>query len=371
MAFKIKKEDALKYLLIAVFISFTFCFIIKLLAIYNVVPWKIGYSDVNGWHKKAFEPGMPYIDKGVEYPVVIGLVMYAASRFGLNYYFFFHYALLLACTLISTKYLYRLSQKLNTSRKALFIFWALAPSMLWFSYFNWDIIAVMFSILALYYYKEKRDVLATVFLSLGFATKMYPLFILFPVLLHRRFKDWFKLCSVFVGTFLVTNIYFILRNFSKWFWVYSFNTAREPNVDSIWHLIMNLFPNLTIPAVNMITLLLFAFIYLYVNIKFRKKGFIVMSFFSILLFLLTNKVFSPQYLLWLIPFLALIPTGKGTFYGLELSNMFVLFFTLPYLFDDSLTALTWSGIFVVLRHAALAYMFYILLKKKVLVSSSS
>jgi len=57
------------------------CFIIRLLAYYSIIPWNIGYNDVTPWMQKAMMPGKPYIDNAVEYPVIIGLIQYAASRF--------------------------------------------------------------------------------------------------------------------------------------------------------------------------------------------------------------------------------------------------------------------------------------------------
>src|SRR3989338_10954840 len=80
-------------LFIAVFLAVTFCFAIKLLAFKGVVPWNIGYNDVMPWYEKASAPGIPYIDKPVEYPVIIWMAMYVFSRFGQGADFFLHYLL--------------------------------------------------------------------------------------------------------------------------------------------------------------------------------------------------------------------------------------------------------------------------------------
>lgn len=364
MKLTLKKQDILKYLLITVFISTTLCFAIKYMGVSGIIPWEFGYSDTTGYaltkgQKNVFLPGMPYIDKPLEYPVIMGMTIYLASRFGLGFYLFSHYIIFLLCALISTKYLYKLATLLNTKKKYLFIFWALAPSMLWFVYFNWDIIAVTFSILALYYYKEKKDILATIFLSLGFATKMYPILFLFPLLMHRKFASWIKLGITFVLTFIAVNIYFMINNFQTWSFIYGFHSLREPNIDSIWAVIMNFLPGLSIQSVNLITLLLFASIYLYINIKFRKKDFIFLSFLSLMLFLITNKVFSPQFTIWLLPFFALYGVKYIPFYTFELSNILVLFTTLTHIFSGKVftIALIFSALFVVVRHVALVYIY--------------
>ncbi|MCK5283146.1 MAG: DUF2029 domain-containing protein [Nanoarchaeota archaeon] len=357
MKISLNGKDALKYLLIAVFVSVTFCFAIKYLGLNGHIPWIMGYNDAGGWANKAFEPGMPYIDKLVEYPVIIGMTMYAASRFNLNYYLFFHYFLFLGCALATTYYLYKLSEELGTNKKYLFIFWAFAPSMLWFSYYNWDMITVMLSIMALYYYKEKKDILATVLLSLGFGTKIYPLLFFFPVLLHRKFFKWIKIGLVFLATFLIVNYYFMLMNFKAWYFIYGFHGMREPNIDSIWSVIMRFIPSLSIESVNWITLILFASLYLYINIKFRNRDFLFMSFISLLLFMIVNKVFSPQFIIWLLPFFAIYGIRLIPFYALEISNIAVLFATLNHIFShlDFTMFLVYSGVFVVVRHVLLVH----------------
>ncbi|MBD3164667.1 DUF2029 domain-containing protein [Candidatus Woesearchaeota archaeon] len=356
---KIKKKDILKYLIITVIFSVSFCFIVKYLGIKKIIPWNIGYSDLGPWSNKAFEKGFPYADKFVEYPVIIGITMHLASRLGGNFYLYFHYIIFLACAIISTIYLYKLSEIMGTNKKYLFIFWALAPSLLWFSFYNWDIIAVMFSILAVYYYKERKDILAAIFLSLGFSTKMYPVLFLFPVLLHRRFKDWIRIGMAFLGTFLAVNAYFMINNFTMWYGIYGFHSQRMPNPDSIWWIIMQFIPSLNVETVNTLTLIIFASGYLIVNFKFRKKGFIFASFMSVFLFLLVNKVFSPQYLLWLLPFFALFGLNMIAFYLMEFLNLAVLFSTLIHIFSfqEFTTALVYSSVFVVLRHIVLAYAF--------------
>ncbi|MDO8480242.1 MAG: glycosyltransferase 87 family protein [Nanoarchaeota archaeon] len=345
-----------------VFFAVTLCFLIKLLAFNGVIPWTVGYNDVMPWWTKASAVGMPYVDKPVEYPVIIGMTMHLFSRLGQGAYFLLHYLLYLGLALVSTHYLWKLSEKRGTPKQRLFVFWALAPSMLWFSYFNWDLIAVTFSILALYFYEENRAVLATVFLSLGFATKMYPALFLLPVLLKKPFKEWIKLGLVFGGTFLIVNLPYMLANFPYWSYIYFFHGMREPNPDSIWAVLSSWF-GLSTTFINIATGVLFVCLYLFLCWKRRKEDIIETSFLSTLLFLLLNKVFSPQFVLWLLPFFALLGANKKEWYAMEISNLFVLFATLIFLFEKQDGALAWSGFFVVARHLALIALFLAYFKK--------
>ena len=76
-----------------------------------------------------------------------------------------------------------------------------------------------------------------------------------------------------------------------------------------------------------------------------------------LLFLLCNKVFSPQFTLWLLPFFVLLPMKRKwvLFYALEISNV-LAFVTITYSYShlESDTLLNASRAFVVVRHVVLA-----------------
>ncbi len=344
-----------KYLIISTILLFTLSFSIHYLGTKQVIPWNIAYYDIGPWAKQAFEPGLPYVDKVVEYPVIIGMMMHLATQFGTKGYLLLHYILLFICAIISTYYLYKLCNLFGKSKKNIFIFWIFTPTFLWFSFYNWDIIAVMFSILALYNYQRKNDITASIFLGLGVATKMYPILILFPVLLHRDIKGWVKNGIAFAASFLFVNAYFMISRFAGWYATYGFHSKRMPNIDSIWWLLMQLFPELKVRTVNLVTLILFALVYILLNARFRRLNPVFLSMNSILAFLIINKVFSPQFLLWVLPFFALYPIRLKEFYALEASNLLVLFFTLTHIFSkmDITIWLYLSGIFVILRHILL------------------
>ena len=352
---KISSKNILKYLIIIVIISTTISFGIKYLGTFQMLPWNLAYNDVGGWYKKASEPGLPYIDKLVEYPVITGMFIHLSSRSTAQLYMFLHYFVFLICAVITTIYLYKLSESLNTDKKFLFIFWALSPGLLWFVYYNWDIIVVMFSTMALYYFNEKKDITGGILLGLGFAAKMYPIVFLLPILLHRKFIDWIKISVAVFGTFFLVNSYFIFTKFEGWLYTYFFHSIREPNIDTIWHLIQIVFPDLTVNMINMITLFLFAGIYVYMNLSLMKSHFIKTAFLSVLIFLIINKVFSPQFILWLLPFFAIYGLNLKQFYLLEGSNLAVLFTTIPHIFSGKEFTfwLVLSGLFVALRHVTL------------------
>jgi uncharacterized membrane protein len=353
---------SLRNLLLLTFFSVTFCFAIKILGASNILPRSIAYSDIPFWGHFAFSPGIPYLDKPIEYPVIIGLIMHVASRFNLKTFFISQYLLLALCALVTTFVLYRLAEMRGNDKKYLLLCWAIAPSMLWYSYYNWDVVAVMFTAVALYWYEKKKDTYGTIFLALGFATKFYPIFFLIPVLMQRPLKDWFVQGSIFVGTFLLLNGYFIINSFDVWYYIFDFHRVRGPNIDSVWNLVRRIFPALSF-RINVLTLILFVLLYFYIIVKYRKEENALTWLLVLLAFLIANKVFSPQYVLWMLPFIVLLGIDLRAYYALEVANLAVLFATLnhhPGSVNEYL-----SAFFVLMRHIFLIYIFVRYLKAPV------
>jgi hypothetical protein len=78
-----------------------------------------------------------------------------------------------------------------------------------------------------------------------------------------------------------------------------------------------------------------------------------------LVFLLVNKVFSPQYLLWLLPFFVLCQelASKKFFYSLEVANLLVLLLVIaPILYSELVLFLYLSLLFVFIRHLLLGWL---------------
>jgi len=155
----------------------------------------------------------------------------------------------------------------------------------------------------------------------------------------------------------------MIAHYPGWFYFFSFNATRMPNVDSLWNVLGLMISSLLdVNAINKISFVLFALSSRWLC-GILKKGEVEAGFFGVtLLFLLSTKVFSPQYLLWLLPFFALVlPPSKKLFYALELSNAVVLFSTLFFLFRDVPGSLLTTYVFVVARHCLLVFTFISLL----------
>ena len=362
------QRNFLVFLIIIFIISSLFCFTVKYLGMKEVIPWFIGYSDISPFNKIALQPGLPYIDKDVEYPVITGLFIHLTGlgKTKENYFLLSSFFLVLfgLLTLIT---LYKLVLEKGIDKKRLIIFFAAAPSILFFMVYNWDLIAIFFTVLSLYFFRQKKDVSAAIFLSLGFNAKLFPILLL-PIMLLKRDSiiKWVKIIFSFFITSIIVNIYFIIKNFDGWLFFYTFNSLREPNPDSMWGIIYR-FSGIEIKLIGLISLVLFLILYLFIIFYYRKKNIYYLGAASILLFLIFNKVFSPQYILWLLPFFILIPKlNKISFYSLEISNLIVLFSILPWIFiiPKIDLFLNISQFFVIVRHIIMIYLVYFILKQQ-------
>ena len=265
---------------------------------------------------------LPYLDACApgpgecdEYPV---LTMYAmrlaasasAGSTGTAGFFFTNVLILTVAAFVVAASVYAL-----VGARALYV--ALAPSLLLYAYMNWDLIAVAFATAATLAFLRRRDVWAGVLLGLGAAAKLYPAFLLVPFVAERlreREPDrGIHLAWAAVGTWLIANLPFALAAPSRWWEFFRFNAARPADWDSLWfvachRLTGNLYCTHT-RTINAASLVLFVGV---TAIVWRWKrlaepGFPrwTLGFPILVVFLLTNKVYSPQYGVWLLPWFAL------------------------------------------------------------------
>ncbi len=249
------------------------------------------------------------IGGAIEYPVLTGVFAWFAGLLSgdANTYLVVSAALLAPFGLLAA---YHLS--VMTKRRALL--WAAAPALALYAFHNWDLLAAAACVGAFYSWSKGKPVWAAVLLGIGGALKLYPLFFLAPLLLdrlrRRGLRDGLTAAAVGVATFGLINLPFALINSQGWFATYQFHRERGPNYDSIWYLGS---PSLSPDRANFITAGLlaasFVLILLFGWVRSqhgRAYPFLQTCGALLAAFLLFNKVHSPQYTLWLLPFFALL-----------------------------------------------------------------
>jgi hypothetical protein len=194
---------------------------------------------------------------------------------------------------------------------------AVAPVVIAEGLINWDIFAVTLTAAALFAWGRRRPYVAGVFYGLAIAAKLYPLFILGPLLLlclrSRRLRAFAEAAGAAALTWVLVNAPVFVASPSGWLYFWQFNMDRGADLGSIWY-VMSL-AGLPLPNPGAWSLLLMLLgclgIGALVFLAPRRPRVAQVAFLVVALFLLVNKVYSPQYALWLLPLLALArPTWR-------------------------------------------------------------
>lgn len=351
------------WIIVLVIIVSAISFSRSFLGLIGAIPWHYGYSDI--FNEDSINPAtalkLPYLEVPIEYPPVTGFFIYLAWLFGKSLlgYAILSYALLMLFTIITALTLYKLCGILNAAKSRIWLFFVFAPSMIVFNIFNWDIIAVMFMVLAIYSYYRNKFIWASLFLALGFNAKLFPVLLLPIMLLKTDWKNKIRMTLAFAITCIALNIYFIIKNFSVWKSTYTFHSLRQPNIDSVWSL-----TGLNAQTINILSLALFLSFFALLAYNHKKYDTIKMGFLVVLLFLIVNKIFSPQYILWLLPFFVLSSLiTKVPYYALEASNLIVFFATSAWILSSNkFMFLIISHISTIVRSVILLYLVYVTIK---------
>jgi uncharacterized membrane protein len=214
------------------------------------------------------------------------------------------------------------------------LYFVLAPTLAMYATMNWDLLAVALATGGTFAYLRRRDAWSGVLLGLGAAAKVFPALLVVPFVagrFHGREPDrGIKLVWAAAGTWIAVNLPFVLLAPGGWWEFFGFNAARVADWDSLWYLICERTTGQTCTQtdlINMASLVMFAAgTALVWGVKARREpGFPrwTLGFPILVIFLLTSKVYSPQFSLWLLPWFALTFPNLGLFVAFEAAEVAV------------------------------------------------
>ncbi|MDQ3054665.1 MAG: glycosyltransferase 87 family protein [Actinomycetota bacterium] len=271
---------------------------------------------------------LPYLDGSLvegqltggvlEYPVLTGLAAWLPSLFvdSASDYLTATAVLLAPFAFLSTWLLARMVRW-----RALI--WAAGPPLLWYSFHNWDHLVVAATVTAFYLWWKGRLTGAAIALAVGASLKLWPgFFIVALVLWLLRRGDRRQAGAAgtaFAAAFALINGPFLLVNADGWWAPYAFQTMRAADItsNSIWFWGLPEFSKDTEQLNALVAGLLvvsWAAALAYGWWRSRDGSdypWIQVSASMLCAFLLLNKVHSPQFALWLLPFFALIRLRWG------------------------------------------------------------
>lgn len=260
-------------------------------------------------------------DKQVEYPVVLGEVMQVISWISRWWeqdvvaqavrFYDLTVVLLGACLVVGVLLMAAVA---GPTRRWDALWYALAPSVILAAYINWDLVAGALSMGMLLAWARKRQVLAGVLLGLAIATKFYPLmFVGALFLLTLRTAKWRPFLVTMgstVASWLVVNVPFMLLAWDGWRRFYVFSQERGIDWGSPWLYFQNKgWPVLGDSDVSLLGTVSLAVLCLGIAVLTltapRRPRLAQICFLALAAFMMTNKVWSPQFVLWLVPFAVL------------------------------------------------------------------
>ena len=281
------------------------------------------YSDIPPLYvDRGFAEGIfPYIQTGsnemyLEYPVGTGVFMYISavitgwvlSLYPDGYRAFFDVnVILLFIPFVVTVVATALTKPKDPWRASMIVF---APTMILAATINWDLIPIALVALAFLAWSKEKPILTGVLLGLAVASKFYPIFLLVGfILLAWKNNSWrptLNMIMAMFATLLAVNIPFAIANFEGWIHFYTFNFARSIDFGSFWYAITQIgLPTIPNNLLNFASTAVFAVLLVAIAILVKKApnspNIAQISFLILAAFVVTNKVYSPQYVLWLVP----------------------------------------------------------------------
>ncbi|MEV5888060.1 glycosyltransferase family 87 protein [Nonomuraea fuscirosea] len=256
-------------------------------------------------------------DKQVEYPVVLGEVMQVISwisralepdRVAQAVRFYDLTVVLLGVSLVIGVLL--MAAVAGPTRRWDALWYAISPAVVLAAYINWDLVAGALSMGMLLAWKQQRQVMAGVLLGLAIATKFYPLMFvgaLFLLTLRTaRWRPFLVTSAAAAGAWLAVNLPFMIFAWDGWRRFYVFSEERGVDWGSAWLFFQNKgWPVLgsgDVSVLGMASLvILCAGIAVLTLAAPRRPRLAQICFLALAAFMMTNKVWSPQFVLWLVP----------------------------------------------------------------------
>jgi uncharacterized membrane protein len=196
---------------------------------------------------------------------------------------------------------------------------AVSPLVAVHAFTNFDTVAVALAAAGIWAWARQRPLLCGVLLGLGAAAKLYPLLLLGPLLVlcfrAGRMPDWARAAGTALAAWLAVNLPIAILFPLGWWEFFRLNGVRPADHDSVYYAasVLTGWAGFDGPltagqsplVLNVVSLGLFAAVCAGIAAigltAPRRPRVASLAFLTIAGFLLTNKVWSPQYSLWLVP----------------------------------------------------------------------
>ncbi|WP_155369220.1 glycosyltransferase family 87 protein [Catellatospora vulcania] len=302
------------------------------------------YTDVLAlYYAEHLNEGLvPYLEYPVEYPVLTGAFMGALglpihalgeknSAIPQATLFYDTNAFVLSLFAIASVAMILSLRRRRPWDAALF---ALSPVLLVTATVNWDMLAIVLAVAGIWLWAKKYPAAAGVMLGLGMAAKLWPAFLFLPILIvalrSRQYAALVNSVAAGVIAWLVVNVPVMLINFENWRRFLDLNSERIIDWGTSWYVARHFDPfGLElwgdVPTVTNVSLGLFVLgcvglLVFGLRVKTPPR-LAQLAFLVVAIFLITNKVWSQQFTLWLLPLLVLARPKWPAFLAWQLAEV--------------------------------------------------
>ena len=299
--------------------SFTLILISLTVGIIALLQNKYGqFSDIRGFYGMHFFDGQhlwPFSEKTllgettvrhpVEYPALTGLIMWLLSFFvsPSDTAIYSYYRLTASLQIILFTYSAYLIYKLAGKKYA--FYFILAPAVLYSLNRNWDIWAIAPMLVAILLFERKKYGLSAVLLAVSIATKFFPIVLMLPIaIIFLREKNLFafiKYGAVTLVSWVLINLPFAIVNLKGWAYFYEFNAKRGLGSASFYEISSIIFKSIKFNSIHfyILNITIFLIVTLFLIRLKQIPNLLESSFFVMFAFILFNKQYSMQYVIWL------------------------------------------------------------------------
>jgi len=196
---------------------------------------------------------------------------------------------------------------------------AASPVLVFQVFTNFDALATALAVGGLLAWARRRPVLAGILIGLGVSAKLYPALLLLPLVVLAirtdRMSDAARTVVSAVGTWFLVNLPVMVLFPRGWSEFFRLNSRRGDDMDSLYNVVKSLTgwdgfdaglgfwePPVVLNTVVAALFLLCCAAIAYIALTAPQRPRVAqLAFLVVAAFLLVNKVWSPQFSLWLVP----------------------------------------------------------------------
>jgi uncharacterized membrane protein len=196
---------------------------------------------------------------------------------------------------------------------------AASPVLVFQIFTNFDALATALAVGGLLAWARRRPVLAGILIGLGVSAKLYPALLLLPLVVLAirtdRVPDAARTVVSAVGTWFLVNLPVMVLFPRGWSEFFRLNSRRGDDMDSLYNVVKSFTgwdgldagrgfwePPVVLNSVVAVLFLLCCTAIAYIALTAPQRPRVAqLAFLTVASFLLVNKVWSPQFSLWLVP----------------------------------------------------------------------